>query len=383
MKKILIPVVALSILLSGCWDLIESEKLGLVTLVGIDSADNQQVKVLIQETSKPKKGSSDQKGGSSDKAPAKTREAVAPTVTDAVEKIIASDFRRTDFSHTYVIILSEELVYSAGIRPFIDFFERMPEIRRNTWLLIAMKDQFNKIFNPDFINEPDADPSKVILEIMHNKPANSYISANTLGDFLNLLWERGSEPYTSGISQVKTDISIENTAVFRKEKLAGWMDNRESKGLLWARGGINGGTLTVNFEGNDLSLRIVRAGSETKPKIADGKMEVDIRVNVVTNLVESRTNLDFSKINVIKKVQDLQAEEIKNQILAAYEKSKQLNSDVFGFGNYFFGKYPKVWKQIETSGFDYYRNVSVNVDVNSRVNNIGLVKKPIDTGTVY
>lgn len=402
MKKIVISVIALSILLSGCWDLTESEKLGLVTLIGVDSLNNNQVKVLVSEMSQQKQASGGQNGKGAGKAPVKLHEASASTVSEAVQKITASDFRRTYFAHANAIILSEELVSSRGITPFIDFFERNPEIRHSTWLLIAMKGQFDKIFSTGTNIEPGTDPGKIIKEIIENKPINSFITANTLGDFLNLFWETGSEPYTSGISLIEIntgkrnqgegtsenesnnyDLYIENTAVFKKEKLAGWMGNKESMGLLWAKGHIKGGTIPVNFDDKKISLSIVRMSSDIKPVIADGKMQINIRVKVITNIGESQANLDYGTKEVIEKIQNLQAEEIKKQILAAFDKSKRLDSDVFGFGNYFYGKYPKYWNQIEASGYDYYRNIEVNIDVNSTVNQMGLVRKTREIVTVY
>lgn len=402
MKKLFIPVITLAILLPGCWDLTESEKLGLVTLIGVDSSNNDQVKVVIHELSYQKQSSGDQKGGNSGKAPVTLHEAAAPTIFEAVQKITATDFRKIHFAHANAIILSEELVHSKGIRPFIDFFERTPEIRRNTWLLIAMEGQFDKIFSTGTIIEPDTDTGKVITEIIGNKSINSFITANTLGEFLNLFWETGSQPYTSGISLIEIttgnrnqgdgtssnesniyDLDIENAAVFKEDKLTGWMDNMESMGLLWVNGSMKGGIVSVRFDDKKLTLKVIRTDSDIKPVMVDGKMQINIRVNVQSDIGDSQVNLDFDKTEVIEKIQNLQNEEIKKQILAALDKSRRLDSDVFGFGNFIYDKYPKIWNQIEASGDDYYRNIDVNIDVNSSVNNIGLIKKAANIGTIY
>lgn len=223
-----------------------------------------------------------------------------------------------------------------------------------------------------------------------------------LREFLSLSWETGSEPYTSGIQLIEIttgkknqgkdtstnesityDLDIENTAVFKKDHLAGWMDNQESMGLLWVKGEIKGGIIPVTFDDKKISLKIVRMNSEIKPFIVDEKMQVHIRINLFTNIGESQANLDFEKDEVIQKIEKLQAEVVKKQIIAALDKSRRLNSDVFVFGNYFLGKYPKIWKQIEANRYDYYRNIEVNVDVNSTVNQIGLIKKAADIGIGY
>jgi len=391
-KKIIISAIAISILLSGCWDLVESEKLGMITLIGIDSSSNDQIKLVLQELSEQKQASGGQQGGVAPKTPVRIHEAVAPTISEAVEIINASNYHRIYFSHVNAIILSEELVSTKGIGTFIDYFERTPDIRRNVWLLISMEGQFDKIFSTSINLQEGNDTGKIIRGIIANKSKNSFLSANNLGDFLNLFWETGSEPYTSGISLVEIkagksiqaagssettnyDLSIGNTAVFKKDKLAGWMDNNESVGLLWVKGEIKGGRITIRVDEKELSLKIIRMDSDIKPVIADGKMQMNIRVNVESNIAESQVNLDFTNKQVSEKIENLLAEEVKKQILAALDKTKHLKSDIFGFGNYFFSKYPKAWQQIEASGYDYYKNIMVNIDVSSKVDQVRLVRK--------
>lgn len=395
MKRITILVMVLSILFPGCWDLTESDKLGLVTLMGVDSSADGQVKVLIHELSHQEKSTGGQNGGGGGgKSPVKLHEASAISISEAMQKINASSFRRTFFSHANAIVFSEEVAASRRIGPFIDFFGRNPDIRRNTWLLIAKKREFEKIFSTGANVEPDTDTGKVIREILENRPVNSFLSANTLGDFLDLYWEAGSEPYTSGIGLVEIisgrqteagggdrndsniyDIKIQNTAAFKEDMLAGWLDIIESTGLLWAKGRIKGGTIPLNYDNKEISLTIIKAGSKMRPAIIDGKLQIDIRINVLSNIGESQADLDFSSKEVIENIQNFQAKEIKKQILAALNKSKQLNSDVFGFGNLFFGEYPEYWKQIESTGYNYYPDVEVSIEVKSTVNNIGLITK--------
>jgi spore germination protein KC len=211
---------------------------------------------------------------------------------------------------------------------------------------------------------------------------------------LNLFWEKGSEPYTSGISLIeipagkakqeagakpeesnKYDLIVENTAVFKKDKLVGWMDNEESIGLLWATGKIRQGDLKIKLDGKDTVLRILKAGSSIKPAIAGEKIVMNVKVDVTSDILESQANINLEQNKAIDKVQDLLAEKIKKQIMAAFNKSKRLKSDVFGFGNYFFGKYPKYWEQIAANWYDYYPDIDVNIEVKAKVNHTGLSRK--------
>jgi spore germination protein KC len=338
MKKVVALILIIPIILTGCWDLVDPEKLGLVTLIGIDSAKDGQIRIVIHEMSQQEQTSGTQMGGTGGGSSVKLHEATASTISEAVQKIAASDFRRTYFAHARAIILSEELVSSIGITPLIDLLERTPEIRRTVWLLITKKGQFDKILSVSTSIESSADTGKIIEGIIKNRPA-LFFTANTLNDFLDLFWETGSEPYTSGISLIEItagkakqgegtkldehniyDLIIENTAAFKKDKLAGWMDNEESTGLSWATNNIMLGDLIVKFNDKDVALRIVSTGSSIKPSMVNEKMIINIHVDVVSDIIESQVNVDFEQNETINKLQDLQAEKIKKQILAALEK---------------------------------------------------------------
>jgi|GEM_PF-1938693 len=395
MKRTIALIIILSLLLSGCWDSIDPEKLGLVTLMGIDIADSNRFEVTVQEFSYQGQASADKNGGSGGKMPGKLHRFSAQTISEAVQNIMASDFLRTYFAHTSAIILSEELARSEGISPsLIDHLERSPEIRRNTWILIAESDQFDKIFSAGSSVEPGIDTGRVIGEIILNKSKNSSIATNKLGEFLNLYWEKGSEPFTSGIGlipistdkagQAKStgsdeinehDFNIGNTAVFKDGKLSGWLDTNESIGLLWVRGGIKGGIIQVKSDGSDLSLEIVKAASHIKPVIIDEEIQINIHIDLISKLNESQVNIDFQDKEVIDRIENMQALGVKKQILAAFNKTKSLNSDVFGFGNCIFGSYPDYWKEIESSWYDYYRDLKLNIDISSTVNHVGLVRR--------
>lgn len=392
MKKIILSIIIVSsMLLAGCWDMIEPEKLGLVTIIGIDSSDGQ-IKVIVHELAQQKQSSSAQ-GSSGGGVLTKLHESTASTISEAIQMISASDFRRLYLSHARAVILSEELVSSEGVTSIIDFFERNLRIRITAWLLIAEKGQFNSIFSIGTNIEAGTDTGKLIDGIITNRPT-LFFSANSLVDFLSLYWETGSEPYTSGISLIeipvskakqeagekptvsnKYDLSIQNTAVFRKDKLVGWMNNEESSGLLWATGKIRWGELAIKLNGKDLVLRVEKTSSKIKPMIIGEKIVMKIDIAVTSDIAESQTNINFEHNEVINKVQNLVAEKIKKQIIAAFEKSKKLKSDVFGYGNYFYGKYPKYWEQIEASWYDYYQDIELDIKVKSKVDHIGLSRR--------
>lgn len=379
MKKI-IPLVLSLLLLSGCWDLRESEKLGIVTFLGIDSAGNGALRVVIQELSSEKNSLGTQAAGGA--STVEVHEAMGRTVTEAVSQINNHSPHVTDFSHTYAIVLSEELVSAEGISPLLDFLERTPSIRHNVWLLISRKGQFSEVCDPEAAYNSSVGTGKVIMEIIHNNQFDSVCAASTLGDFLNMYWEKGAQPYTAGVGLAENkpdkpdsfDIAVEDTAVFRDGKLAGWLGEEETMGLLWVKGGLKDGIFSVEVGGKELSLDIVKESSKIKPERDGNAMRAAIAIRAKVNLMESQTELDFTDAEALASLKEAMREKIAKQVNSAFERSKVLDSDVFGLGNYFYGKYPAFWRDIEDKGTDYCQLMDISLNIVTSQGNIGLMK---------
>lgn len=390
MKGKILFILITCLFLPGCWDLTEVEQIGLVTAIGVDLAENNNIKLTVQEINPQIRGD----GGGGDQLPFHLHIGNGDTVFDAIRKLYSDAPHRLFFAHTQVIILSEELARSRGIRPIIDFFERDHEFRRNTWLLIAKKGQLDKILSTDTPLNQSA--GQILDGIIKMRQKNSLFAVNRLGDFIELFGESSNETYTAGVSLItrptgekpangssdqkpKTiNLNVLDTAVFRGDKLVGWLNDRESRGLLWVKGEVNGGIITTTLEGKRLALEIIRSYSKVIPKIVDGKMQINIRIKVLSSISESQADVDFSKKKIIESVQQLQAEEVKREILMAIDKSTQLGTDVFGFGRHFYAKYPTQWQQIKQNWYDYYPDIEVNIAVDSVIRRIGLISKPVE-----
>lgn len=302
MKKIIVFSLLCCLLLPGCWDLTEVEQMGLVSVIGVDLAENNNIKIYISEINpQVEAGQAGGGGGAKSRSPSHLHIITGETVFDAIRRLSMEASHRIFFAHTQVIIFSEELARTRGIRPFIDFFERDAELRRSVWLLIAPKGQLEKIIYTD--TPLNTSKGQVLDRIIVMGQRNSFFAVNRLGDFIELFGETGNEAYTAGVTltahspwedQVSggiesekpkiMNVNVQDTAVFRGDKLTGWLNDKESRGLLWIEGKVKGGIITTSFEGKRLSLEILRAESEVKPVLEGGKMKINIKVKVDSNI---------------------------------------------------------------------------------------------------
>lgn len=384
MKKMIVLLIIIPFILMGCWDAVETENLGVVRLIGLGIGKNNDIRVIIQESPHDKQTSGSQGPGGGSKATFHLYDESGPTVTEAIQRMSANEHHRLHFAHINVIILDEALVSSKGITPVIDFCERNPQLRTSTWMLIAPMGQFDKIISTDV--GIGIDSGTILEETINNKKNKSFLTICNIKDFVELVNKFGAEAYTSGVSIGSKNSSneafegnkantqkfnIRDTAVFKGDKMVGWLTNEEYKGLAWVIGNVKGGIVSIPFEDSELSLRIAKMKSNIQPIIIDGKMQVNINIEILSDIIESQIKYSFMDEDTIKKVEHIQNEKVKKQIAAALEKSRSLGSDVLGFGSYFNMKYPNYLKDVQNNWYSYYSDVKVNINVNSVVKNIG------------
>lgn len=378
MKKIvLLLTVTMCLTLAGCWDSVETEKLGVVTLFGIQLSGKNNIKVTIQEVSPRSPGSGNQSSTTSGR-PFNVYSDEGATISEVIQKISLSEHQRIYFAHTKVIILDEELVKSKGIKPVIDFYNRTPSMRLRTWILISKGGQIDKILNAN--TGINMDTGLFLEETITNEKDNSYLTVRNMKDFIEMVNKPGSEAYTSGISIApkssndkpgETKLNIMDTAIFKNEKMVGWFNKDESRGLSFASGNLEGGFMTIPFDDDVISLRIIKVTSKIEAIIDNGKTQINLKLDVMSNISESHSETNFMNEDTLKKVQQLQSERIKNEITKAVDRSKSVGSDVFGFGDYFNMNYSEFWKKVQNDWNTYYPSLRVNVDVNCTVRNIG------------
>ena len=380
MKRMIVLLIAIAFTLMGCWDSTGTETLGVVTIMGVGLGNNDDIKVIIQE--KPHEKQTAGIEGSDKMAPFFVYIGSGKTIFEALQKMAASEHHKLYFAHTNVILFDEELVSSKGIKSVLDFYERNPEIRLNTWLLISPKGQLDKVLSTDVGLRMDT--GTILEETIINEKTDSSFDVGNISDAVELLNKSGSELFVAGISispkgsgnsngSGDKTFSIRDIAVFKGEKMLGWLNTEEHRGLSWINGNFKGGVMVIPFENKALSLQIANMKSKIKPEISNGEMQININLEVASSIIESQGNFDFMNAETIKKIEKTQNEEIKKDITAVLNRSRELQSDFLGFGSYFNQRYPVLWKEIKNDWYSYFPDIEVNIYVNSTIKNTGKV----------
>lgn len=296
---------------------------------------------------------------------------------------------------TKILVVGEGLARE-GIEKVTDFYERDHEPSTRNFLLIA-KGEAKEIM------ETESGIEKVwaygIADTVGAVRAHGKAPAIEVKTFLKDVQSKTTAPVATAVHVVHKvkegggaeqeqkkqaiptkQIKVSGTAVFRQYKLTGWLDEKETRGLLWVTGKINSGIIVVPIPGSEdklLAFEIIRANANIKPEISGGKVSIIVEVEEEGNVGEVQPDtVDITKPGFWQELEERKKAAIEEEIRASVIKAKDLNADIFGFGELVRRKYPREWKQLEDKWDEIFPTLEVKIAVAAKIRRTGKITNP-------
>lgn len=386
-NKIRLLILALSLVLfaGGCWNYHDLSQLGIVSGVGIDSAPEPGKVLLTIQVIKPSGVIGGGGGGTSggggqaqggQPQPVVIVESIGSTTFEAVRQAITRYDRRLYWGHAQIFIFGKEAA-AKGLRRYIDFFIRDAEPRSTAWVLVTPGKAGDLIKAP---GKMEKIPAMEIAEQVRAQSATSEATGFAIHDLAHRLLSKTTAPLATEIQLDKDQgFKLGGTAIFKGEKLVGFIGKKETRGLLWVIDKVQSGIIVVEVSGNKskASLELIRAGSKIKAEIRGKDILIKVKVRVQSNLGAQTGEINLSKPEALKSLAKREAAAIRNEIKAAIQKAKELNADIFGFGEAVHRADPKAWKRLEPRWDEIFPNLKVDLIVNANISRVGLIHKPV------
>jgi len=374
---IVFTLITLSI--AGCWNRKELDTIAIVSGTAIDKAKEPDKLKLTAQIIKVGAVPTPQSGGGVSSAnPFWNLKETGTTVFEIVRKMINKSDRKLYWPHNQVIIFSQDIAKD-GVEKYVDFFVRDAEPRLSAWILVSQSKASEVL---DFPSGLEDLPSMYITETVKNQRSSSQAPQITLHDFLTRLMSKTTAPIAPLITltskEKEKQINISGTAVFKKDKMVGVLNTKETRGLLWVIGKVKSGIIVVDCpQGNGkASLEIIRASSKITPEIKNDQIHITVKIKEEGNLGSQMCPEDLTTPAAWTSLEKRQATAIRNEVLAAIKKAQEFNTDIFGFGDAVHRKYPKLWKEIENQWNDFFPTLEVSVIVEAKLRRTGLIAKP-------
>lgn len=379
---LLVFVLVLSVLsLTGCWDRTEVNDLATITAAGIDKKGEQSIELSVA-VYVPKGGGQDMSSGggqgmsSGGKAEPLIRSAEGNTIAEAMSRLQAKFPRRLFWGHCKVFIFSEKIARE-GIDVHLDFILRAPTVRGQTNMFVShgkAKDVL-KLIPPLERNISDVltkSATKELALVMEAGKMNTMLAndtKDTATPWIHIL------PPDPEIDPKTTIPYIVGTAIFRKGKMVGHIDDSGTEGLLWMRKELHWSILTVTFPETRgfVTIRFTKDQSKIVPEIKEDQWTITFKTEAEGQIIQNTTNLDLdTNVNFSTLLEhEVKKKVSRNIMLALNQVQKKMHSDVFGFGEAFHRKYPKEWNEVKDNWKHLYPKVEVKMNIKIYIRNTG------------
>ncbi|RDV84816.1 Ger(x)C family spore germination protein [Ammonifex thiophilus] len=398
MRFLLAGLTAGLLLLVGCWDMRELEDLAFVTAVAVDRLPSGEVRLVVQAFN-PRALAGGTQGAITPSASVPSKcyrnyEARGKTVFAAVRELALKVPKRPYFTQSRVLLFTEGAA-RRGVAEVLDFFERSVEIRKIIPVFVVRGDVLELL---DVPNPHESCPAMRLEGLVREQSRTSFFPVVTFGEFLGMLVSEGQEAYCPVVRAERNptqklrpreplapapepamEIKVGGTAVFRRDRLVGFLNERESRGLLWAKGKVGGGALVLSLEGDkEVTVDVLRSQTRIRPHLTPYGPKFTVEIREEGNVAEAACPLDLSKLEVVRQLEAAQAAAIKAEVEQALRRAKELKADIFGFGAALHRHYPQEWKKLKQKwSEEVFPYLEVEVKVDAKLRRTGLRSKSL------
>jgi len=382
----LVPLV----LASGCWDRREISSLAVVLGTGIDLTPSGKIRLTVQ-VARPTAfvGGETGAGGKEAAAASWTVSAEGSTVEEAERNLARFVPRQIYWGHSIVLVMGEEMA-KRGIRPVLNFFQRSRQPRENMWVMVS-KGEAEKFLATYSVLEKTSSQAAGFMSLWGEGRAVH------LREFSEMLAKRGVQPSCSLVEvkdegkvpspgeekeqAAKKQAAICGTAVFKEDRLAGFLDGEETQAALWLMGeGFQGFVIPApgpEDPSKMVSYKMRRGKAKITPYYDGETPEFCVSVEVEGDVLEQQGDEELAQRETLAAVEKSVSAEMEKKMAAVLQKAqKEYGSDLFGFGEAFRRRYKREWRVVKYSWDEHFARSRVFIQAEARVRDFGLLVAP-------
>lgn len=384
---LLICSIAIS-LLSGCWSRRELNDLSIIGGLSIDKTD-KQYEITIQVINPTEVVGKQQ----TSRIPVTTFHETGTTLLETLRKIALIKPRKSYLSHLMVVIFGEDMARD-GIQQSLDYLLRDHEVRADFFLTVAKDQKGSEILNVTSTIEKI--PSTKIFKVMNKSEEGlGQIKTVQLDKLFTDIVRKGINPVLTGVSitgnrKIGNDISnmekisspanitLDNLALFKDDKLVDWFNPEESRGYNFITDNIDHTIITIPCKKEkNITLDVIRSKTNLKSKIKDGKPVIEISTLTEGTIGEMECSKNLLSEKTLAELEKGFEKKVKEIMEKAIKKAKKNHTDVFGLGEAIHRKHPKVWNKLKNNWHDEgFIDLKIIIKPDVKIRRIGSTLQP-------
>lgn len=359
-------IVLLSIfLLSGCWNYRELNDMSIAGSIGIDyDVENNLFDVSVQ-VFKAKKSGSDNAGSSSDESPVVLYEEKGKTVHEALRNAVKEAPKKLYIGHLDLIVFGEDLAKTHFFES-LDFLFRDVESRKDFNIILAKGGTAKDVLK--VLTPLETNPSTSMMQtLIANSTFKGTAPTVSFDEALAYIYNEGIEltlptveivgdtkksDEADSIAKIdpKTALVFNSVAVFKNNKLIGYLNEEESLGFSIITGQIGSSVIPFPCDdsGNYASFEIIKMKSGATVKKDGDQIKSEIAISAKASLSEINCAIDLTDDKEYKRIEEMANKATEQIVQKALNKvMKEYKSDIFGFGDQLFRTEYQYWKTIK------------------------------------
>ncbi|WP_261301564.1 Ger(x)C family spore germination protein [Paenibacillus andongensis] len=374
-----IGILLIPLAITGCWDRMEINDIGLVMGTGIDLMEDGNIRATLQ-ISVPAPSSQTTGGTSKEGDRFFLISEVGKNAFDLDQKLQQKMSRTLFFSHRSVILIGESLA-KHGINDILDSFSRHPRNRLKTYVFVVKGMKAGDLLQIRYPYELAPAEALKEMQIMRGEGIST-----TLRDFLIESASEGIYPAVGVLEPTQFFSSSQNnkdelfrmkgTAIFKSSALVGFLDNAETHAFLWFKKNKKTDKIVADLPEGKGNVGYFLTSSDViiKPDIVGNQLKFKVDIKGKGDLLENNSRLDVGKTNnqnLIKKALENQVEHDMKVFL--HKIQTQYKTDIVGFGQQLQRINPQKWRTVEEQWDQYFAKAEISVSVKLNINNTGVV----------
>ncbi|WP_026896087.1 Ger(x)C family spore germination protein [Clostridiisalibacter paucivorans] len=375
----------LTIMSTGCWDNVDITERSFVFAIGLDKTMDNKIEVTFQVIRPSVIRSSENSGTVEGNTKAVwVISATGDTVFETARNAIVSTNYKMFLTHAKLIVIGENLA-KEGIIDILNILEKEHESNINMDILIAKDLTAKDILNAN--TELTQIPGMHITESIQSSINVSEFKKSTFIELFKVLENEGHEP-TIGIIYPKVlkdnlkikDLMLQGSAVFKKDKLVGYLNPEETQGLLFATDQFENGIVNIKnpYEKNKkVSIEVNKSKSTRDFIINNNRPILTIKVDAQGNIGEQQGIKDLTKPTAISLLERELEKSITNSIYKTVDLAQnKYESDIFGFGKIIHKEDLTFWKNMIDDWNNCFSKSEIRVNVNFKITRSGYINRP-------
>ena len=383
----LIPVMMISLLLTGCWDSVEIDRKAFVSTIGIDIGDDIDVrsKMISSKESTSEKsiennntlrvtyGFPDVRNMNAKKG---TASELAITVdgysmTDAYFKAIGKSSRTLHFGHSKLLLLSDELFqYPEILKEIMDYIEREPSLNRSvTMIIVKGKAKDYAKVKP----EMEENIHNYITSLMGNSSKNGTVAPITLTKYIDMLKSYDISMLPVFSLENEKDIELKGMAAIKDFTIKDYLNNNQITDIQILRGDIGACRKAINRDGHNIDYYLKNVDKNLHIGYENNKLQLEYVINTEGTLKGYHTEAERLDSGIIEEIEKQFDESMKKDFEEIINfTSNSLKLDVIDIGSDIRRFHRGIWSEVENNWPEALQTAEISIKVNNDIRNIGL-----------